>query len=560
MARKKPKAKAAPYGEWDKILRLLPGYDPFKLAGDCLFDEKAADTACDFFLECIKHVKGADAGSPFILSDWQRCVVANIFGWKRKDDTRRFREVFLYVGKKNGKTAFVAGLLLYMLSCDDERGAEVYSVAASRDQAALVFQHAAGMVRQEPELRDRLNVFGDKGGSQMRSIVLVDDPATAYKCMASDANTADGANPHFVAVDELHRHKSAELSEVLQKSTAARRQPLVIYTTTADYNRPSLCNTKLKYARSVRDNPGDEAKPGFDPSFLPVIYECTKEDDPEKVETWRKANPNLGVTITEDFLRREYHKAKETPSELNNFLRLHLNIVTDADEVWITFDKWDACNGAVNADELEGRRCYGALDLSSKIDITCWALIFPPEEGQTVWRFLPRFYVPDDNVTGRERRDHVPYSTWIRQGFMETTPGDVVDYDFIKAQIAADKDRFDIQEIAYDPWNATQIAIQLQEQGLMMVEFGQGYKSMSEPAKEVEKLVISRALAHGGNPVLRWMVGNCMIERDPAGNIKPSKAKSAEKIDGVVTLVMALGRGILQEQGSVYESGGLSII
>lgn len=546
---------------WLETLRMLPGYDPLAQAGDCYFDADAAEAACAFFGECIRHVKGKEAGQPFVLEPWQRAVVGNLFGWKRPDGSRRYRECFLYVAKKNGKTAFAAGLLLYVLACDGEQGAEVYSAAATRDQAALVFQHAAGMVRQEPELSRRLRIYGDKGGSQMRSIVVEDDPSSTYKCLASDANTADGSNPHFVIIDELHRHKTPELAEVLQKSTAARRQPLVIYTTTADYNRPSLCNTKLAYARTVRDNKGDPKAPGYAPSFLPVIYECHKDDDWKSPVVWFKANPNLGVTVTEDFLASECQKAQEMPTELNNFLRLHLNIVTDADEAWIPADRWDACGEAFDPAALEGRRAFGAFDLSSKVDLTAWVLLFPPTPEDEKYRLLCRFYVPAEAMHERERRDKVPYGTWARLGLLQTTPGDVIDYDFIEADVLADSKKYDVQEIAYDEWNATQTALHLQEKGLKMVSFGQGYKSMSEPAKEWEKLVIQGLLAHGGHQVLRWMMGNTMIERDPAGNIKPSKKRSPEKIDGVVAGVMALGRAMVTvNASSVYNKRGIEFV
>jgi len=542
------------------ILLGLPGYDPFAQAGECEFDSAAARTALEFFPEMLRHVKGAMAGEPFALERWQQSIIANLFGWRREDGTRRYRECLIYVPKKNGKTALAAGLMIYMLACDGEKGAENYSAASSRDQAALVFAHAAGMVRQEPELKRRLKVYGDKGGSIMRSIVH-QTSMSSYKCLAADANTADGFNPHFVIVDEVHRHKSPELAEVLQKSTAARRQPLVIYTTTADYNRPSLCNSKLAYARSVRNNKGDEDVVGFDPSFLPVVYEASKDDDWRSPETWRNANPNLGVTITEEFLARECRKAQETPTELNNFLRLHLNIVTDAAEAWIPIEKFDSCLEAWDLAALAGRRAYGALDLSSKLDITAWMLLFPPADVDLKWRCLSRFYVPEERIAEREKHDRVPYRMWVAKGFLRTTPGNVVDYDFIKADIVADAGRFEIKEIAYDPWSATQTALQLQGDGFTVVEFRQGFRSLSEPAKEFEKLIASRTFAHDGNPVLRWMMSNTMVEKDPAGNVKPSKSKSTEKIDGIVALVMALGRAMLVSSvASRYETEGIEVI
>jgi phage terminase large subunit-like protein len=528
-----------------KTIQLLPGYDPRDQAGDCTFDEAAAQRAIDFIHECIKHAKGKEAAKPFVLEPWEQAIVGNLFGWKRADGTRRYRESLIYVAKKNGKTALIAAILLLMLTTDDELGAELYSAAASRDQAALIFSHAAGMVKQETELSSRLTVYGAKGGSQQRAIVY-DATMSSYKCLSADANTADGANPSFVAIDELHRHRDGELADVLQKSTATRKQPLVIYTSTADYNRPSVCNAMLKRARQVRDNKGNKAEMGYDPAFLPVVYECDASDDWESPETWKKANPNLGVTIPEDFLARECQKAKENPSELNNFLRLHLNIVTDADETWLDMSRWDECNSdPIDEDALAGRECFTAIDLSSKVDTTCVGHLFPPTDEDPLWRYLLRCFIPEENAHEREKRDRVPYTTWARKGWITTTPGESIDYDFIEEQIRQDAAKFVIKDVSFDPWNARQTATHLQNDGMTVYEFGQGFRSMSEPSKELEAIVMQRKLAHGGNPVLKWMAGNTMIERDPAGNIKPSKKKSTERIDGIVTLVMALGRAVV---------------
>lgn len=465
------------------------------------------------------------------------------------------------MAKKNGKTAWVAGILLYVMVCDHEIGAEIYSAAASRDQAALIFAHANGMVRQQKALSDRLTVYGAKGGTQSRSIVY-EAEMTSYKCLSADANTADGSSPHFCAIDELHRHKSADLAEVLQKSTATRSQPMVVYTTTADYNRPSLCNTKLKYAKQVRDNKGDPSQPGHDPEFLPVIYEADKDDDWECPETWRKANPNLGVTVPESFLKREAQKAIETPSELNNFLRLHLNIVTDADEAWLDMSAWDKCGigkedpakwRAAMIEKLKGRPCRLALDLGSTNDLTALVALFP-EDGNVV---LPWFWMPRDNARKRETEHRVPYMTWARGGFVEITDGNYVDQSFVLSRSLECVKLFGAREIAVDRFMARQITDVAQREGIAVVEFGQGFRDMSEPAKRLETLVLSGKLQHGSNPILRWMAGNTMIRRDPAGNIKPDKSKSAEKIDGIVSLTMAIGRAMMPGGGdSVYESRG----
>lgn len=543
--------------KWLKLFALIPGYDPLSLAGDCRFDSAAAELVCEFFSKCLKHSKGTKAGEPFKLESWQQAVTGCLFGWKRPDGTRRYRECLLYVAKKNGKSAWVAGLVIYVMLCDHELGAELYSAAASRDQAALIFSHAVGMVKQEAELSSRLRVYGAAGGTQSRSITY-EGEMSSYKCLSADANTADGSSPHFAAIDELHRHKSAELSDVLQKSTAARRQPMVVYTTTADSNRPSACNTKLKYAKQVRDNKGDPSQPGHDPSFLPVIYEADKDDDWESPDTWRKANPNMGVTIPESFLKRECQKALETPSELNNFLRLHLNIVTDADEAWLDMSSWDGCGTeddpkawrAAMLLKLRGRPCRLALDLGSTNDLTALVALFPDDENTVI----PWFWMPRDNARKRELSHRVPYSTWARDGFLDMTEGNFVDQSFVLAKALECVKVFGAKEIAVDRYMARQITDVAQREGVTVVEFGQGFRDMSEPSKRLETLVLSGKLRHGNNPILRWMAGNTTINRDPAGNIKPDKAKSAEKIDGIVALVMALGRSMVAvpDTESVY--------
>jgi len=481
------------------------------------------------------------AGAPFKLQPWQQAVTGCLFGWKRPDGTRRYRECFLYVPKKNGKTAWAAGLLLCVQTTDREFGAELYSAASSRDQATLVFAHVVGMIKQEPELSKRLTVYGASGGSMQRSVVFPEE-MSSYKCLAADANTADGANVHFAVVDEVHRHKTPELAEILQKSTAARREPLIMYTTTADYNHPSLCNDLLRYAKAVRDNDGDPNKPGYDEAFLPVVYEASKDEDWTDRNLWYRVNPNLGVTVPEEFLAREAQKAAESPTTLNNFLRLHLNIVTDADVAFLDMSQWDRCNGAVSAEELAGRPCYGGLDLATTKDVAAFVLLFP-EDGNAV---LPWFWVPAESARERERKDKVPYLTWAAGGHVELTEGDVVDYDAIRVSINEAAKLYDIREIAIDRWNSTQLQNQLMGDGFEVVPFGQGYASMSAPTKELEKLVIAGNLKHAGHPVLRWMAGNTMVATDAAANLKPAKDKSTEKIDGIVALIMALGRCMAQ--------------
>lgn len=529
-------------------LRLIPGYDPFETAKESWLDEDAAQQAIDFFHECLRHVEGAVAGQTFLLEPWQQAIIGNIFGWKRHDSSgrvvRRYREVFLYVPRKNGKTPLAAGICNYMLFCDGEPGAQIYSAAAEKEQATLLYRHAKGMIEQEPELAGRARIY-----RAHKSIVLNDDEASVYRVLSADADTKHGGNPHLVLIDELHAQPNRELVDVLETSMSSqnRSQPLLVHITTADFDRPSICNEKHDYASKVRDDVI------VDEAFLPIIYEATADDDWTDPETWRKVNPNFGVSVSEDYLIRKCEKAKNEPTFENTFKRLHLNIRTKNEVRWIKPEAWSACGGPVDESALAGRKCYGAMDLSTKIDLSAFVLLFPPDDNDPLWRVLPRFWIPADNARERERRDRVPYETWVRQGFIQATPGNVIDYDFIKQQIKEDAVRFQVEEIAYDPWNATQIALQLQDDGATMVEFGQGFRSMSEPTKELEKLIAGKELAHGGHPVLKWMADNAAAEQDAAGNVKPSKRKSKDRIDGIVALVMSLGRALIRPEESEIE-------
>lgn len=539
-------------------ITLLPGFDPDTLAGDCVFDADQAAWAVEFFPRVLKTVKGTKsipARSPFHLLPWQQAVVANLFGWYRPDGTRRFRNVFIYVPKKNGKTAFAAGLTVLVLRCDDEHGAEIYSAACSRDQAALVFQHAAGMVKMEPALNSVLRVYGDKGGSQFRSIVYLDQ-MSSYKCLAADGDTADGSNVHMAIIDEVHRHKKPTLADVLRRSTAARSQPIIVYTTTADYARQSLCNDLLSYSRSVRDNPGDPALPGHDPAWLPAVWEGWEpgeDGDYRDPEVWRRACPSLGYTVEESFYEEEVSRIGDMPAELNSFLRLHLNVVTDASVSWISAEKWDGAHDPdVTRETCEGMRCTGGLDLSSTLDLTSFVL-FGEDDQMLSW-----FWIPEATAHKREELEGVPYWQWKEEGWIRFTPGEVIDYDFVREDINALMTKYDIEDAAADRWCAQQIMTQLEGDGLPIVGYGQGYKDMSPAAKEFERRLLASELRHDGNPVLRYCVLNVMLETDAAGNIKPSKKKSTARIDGAVAGCMAVGRrtSAPEVEESVYEARG----
>lgn len=512
------------------------------------FDAAAADLAVAFIEQFLVHVKGEWAGEPFILQDWQRDgIIRPLFGWKRPDGTRKYRRAYIEIPRKNGKSTLAAGIALLLLFLDDEPGAEVYGAAADREQAAIVFDLAKQMVEASPVLSQRAETF-------KRSIVV---PATAsvYRVLSADVKTKHGLNAHGVVFDELHAQPNRDLWDVLTTATGARRQPLVLAITTAGYDRESICWEQHEYARQVLEGVIEDGE------FFAYIRAADAADDWMDPKTWRKANPSLGVTVTEDYLAAECRRAQLTPAYLNTFLRLHLDRWTSQETRWLLLEDWSACGAPVEIEALGGKECYAGLDLANTKDIAALVLVFPPIPGEyELYRLLPYFWIPAENMVERVRRDRVPYDVWVRQGHMKATPGNVIDYGVIEKDAIELREKFKIREMAFDPWNAIGISQRLAAAGLTMIEFRQGYFSLSPPTKEFERLVLDRKIAHGNHPVLRWMADNVMVTKDPAGNLKPDRQKSREKIDGIVAAIMGLDRAIRNGQGapgSIYEQRGL---
>ena len=518
--------------------------------GEFWFDEEAADRAEAFFPRFLVHIKGEWAGQPFVLEPWQRDgIVRPLFGWKRKDGTRRYRTVYVEVPRKQGKSTVAAGIALYLLFADHEPGAEIFSAAADRDQAAIVFDLAKQMVLASPELRKISEIY-------KRSIVVT-RTGSAYHVLSADAHTKHGKNASGVIFDELHAQPNRELWDVLNTSTGARRQPVTVAITTAGYDRESICFEVHDYACKVRDGviPDD--------TFLAVIHAASDTADWKDPVVWKAANPGLGKTVKLAYLEQEARKAGETPSYQNTFRRLHLNQWTQQNTRFIDLAMWDACSGTVDVESLKERYCSAGLDLSSTTDLSAFVMLFPPkdpEEGSEpdlAYDVLAWFWMPEENIAKKSRRDRVPYDAWVRDGLIEATPGNVVDYDRIKERIVSISQEHYIHELAIDRWNATQIATQLSNEGITVVPFGQGYRDMSAPTKDLEALIVSKRIRHGGNPVLRWMADNVSVKQDPAGNLKPDKAKSTGRIDGIVALTMALGRSnVNPPSGSIYGYSG----
>jgi len=498
------------------------------------FDEKAATDAESFFATHLQHVEGKWAGRLFELLPWQRDLVRTVFGTKRADGTRQYRRVYVEVPRKSGKSSLAAGLALKLLAADGEAGGQIYGAASDRDQAGIIFRTAAAMVRRDKPLSSLCRVID----SSKR--IVVEKTGSFYRAIPSDVAGSHGFNAHGIIFDELHTQPTRDLWDVLTTSTGARSQPLIIAFTTAGYDQTSICWELHDYALKVRDGVIE------DDSFLPVIYAAGAEDDWTDPEVWKKANPSLGVTVQQDFLERECAMAKETPAFQNTFRRLYLNQWTQQEMRWLDLAVWDRCAGIVVPAELEGRECYGGLDLATSRDVAALELIFPPK-GEEPYQVLSYFWIPEENMRDRENRDRVPYSAWARDGFLSATPGDQIDYAYIESTVLDLAQRFNIRELAYDRWGAVQIAQRLAAEGLTVVPVGQGFGGMAAATSETLAMIIGGKLAHGGNPVLRWMAANAVVKQDPAGNMRPDKGSATGRIDGIVALVMAVGRATVAE-------------
>ena len=448
-----------------------------------------------------------------------------------------------------GKSELAAAVALLLCCGDGEERAEVYGCAADRQQATIVFDVAADMVRMCPSLNKRVKIL-----TATKRIVY--QPTNSfYQVLSAEAYSKHGFNISGVVFDELHTQPNRKLFDVMTKGSGdARMQPLYFLITTAGTDTKSICYETHQKAKDIIEGRK------IDPTFYPVIYGADEGDDWTDPKVWKKANPSLGVTVDIDKVKAACESAKQNPGEENAFRQLRLNQWVKQAVRWMPMDKWDKCAFSADITQLEGRVCYGGLDLSSSTDITALVLVFPPEDEDDKYIIVPYFWIPEDNMQTRVARDHVPYDVWERQGYLETTEGNVIHYGYIEKFIENLGERFNIREIAFDRWGAVQMTQNLEGMGFTVVPFGQGFKDMSPPTKELMKLVLEERIAHGGHPVLRWMMDNIYIRTDPAGNIKPDKEKSTEKIDGAVATIMALDRAIRCGNNagtSVYDNRGL---
>jgi phage terminase large subunit-like protein len=513
---------------------------------DYYYDEEAAEKAVGF-IELLKHTKGKSAGQYFILSPWQVFIVSMIFGWKKKkDNLRRFRKAYVEVSRKNGKSTLGAAIALLMMLADGEVGAEIYSIATKEDQAKIVWDEAKRMIE----------------ATQLKQVVKRTYKTlyhlaknSKYQPLGRDSDTLDGLSPSCVIVDEYHAHKDNELVNVMESGMGYREQPLTFIITTAGSSTNSPCYTERDRVKEILETDDDDLR---DETTFGIIFTLDENDEWTDSTTWKKANPNLHI-IQEDYIPNRVKEAISNPRIAVDVKTKNLNIWTNADDEWISVEKWDACKGRIPKNIIESE-CAGAIDLSLTDDLTAYVKVF---EREGMYYIKPYFYMPKDTILDKTQRDKVPYLTWSEKGYITATPGPVIDYDYVEKDIAEDNEELQLREVAYDPYNARTLVDRLLDHGVQMVEFRQNKTNISEPTKEFERLVLQKKIVHDGNPVLSWMMQNVQIDTDAHGNIQPVKTdryKRRRKIDGVVAAIMALDRIKASEEvqkTSIYEERGL---
>jgi phage terminase large subunit-like protein len=530
--------------------------EPNRVSG-AVFDPARVDRVIAG-LRCLRHTQGKWAGRPLEPASWQVAyVIAPVFGWVAANGdgtySRIIRSVYVDVPRKNGKTTLLSGLLLVLAFADGEQGAQVLAVAGSRDQARHCFDPAAQLARSSPELKAA-------GIRALQSRIVQQSSGSYFAVAASIGDLLHGANIHAAGIDELHVHKTAEVVDAVESGTGARAQPLIFTITTADDGRPdSVYAHKRDYIERL-------ARGGItQPSVYGVVFAADKDDDPFIESTWRKANPGYGISPTRAFLADEASKAQQNPVNHARFMRLHLGLRTRQETKYIELPAWDRNAALVDETKLTGRRTYGGLDLASTSDLTALCWLFPDDAGgyDALWRF----WTPEANLRKLNDRTAGAATSWVSHRYLRLTPGEVTDYDHVRTQIVRDLTAFKVAELAYDPWNAAQLVTDLMTDGAPMVTVRQGYISLSPPLKQLGRLVLQGTpeqplVRHGGNPVMRWMVDNLSVAMDPAGNVKPDRARSADKIDGVAALVMALSRAMVavKPRRSAYEDSDLEVV
>ena len=514
------------------------------------YDKKKADRAVTF-IENLCHTKGKWAGTPFWLLPWQEQLIRDIFGIVKPDGNRQFRTAFVEICKKVGKSELAAAVALYLLYADNEPSAEVYGAAADRQQASIVFDVAKQMVEMSPALMKRSKLM-----AATKRIVNYGN-AGYYQVLSAEVGGKHGFSVSGLVFDEIHTQPNRQLYDVLTKgSSDARQNPLHFIITTAGNDRHSIAFELHTKAVDILEGRR------VDPTFYPVVYGLKDDEDWEDEANWYKVNPSLGYTVDIERLRYAYREAKQNPADEITFKWLRMNMWVSSTTSWIPDAIFMKGNEPIDMRLLEGRNCYAGLELSSTGDITALVLIFPPRNAEEKYILVPYFWVPEETIPQRVKANSVPYDIWEKQGHLLATEGNVIHYDFIEKFTCDLGEKYHILEIAVDRWNAIHMIQNLEDAGFTMVPFGQGFASMSTPTKEFYRLLMEGQIVHAGHPVLRWMAGNVVIETDAAENIKVTKAKSKEKIDGIVASIMALDRCLRNQgepQGSVYDERGLLV-
>lgn len=522
-----------------------------------VFDVEAAEHVIGFFKDVLCLNGGEFEGVPFKLLAWQQFIVGSLFGWKGRDGYRRFRMAFIEAGKGCGKSPLVAGIGLYMLTADGESRAEGYAAAYKKDQAKVLFRDAVAMVELSPALSRKLTLSGQTEKSNIADLAS----GSFFRPISTEerGRGQSGPRPHFALLDEIHEHPTNAMVEFLRAGTKGRRQALILMITNSGSDRETVCFEYHDYAIKVAAGQIE------DDSFFGYVCGLDKKPNSEELEDpfedescWIKANPSLGITFPKKYLDEQVRAARHIPSKKNLVLRLNFCVWTDAEDVWIGKEAWEACEAELNLSEYRGRTCYGALDLGGKLSLTALGLVFPNEENESL-DGLVIFWTPADTLKARAEEDRVPYETWRDEGHLKAVPGSTINYRYVAQQLGEISAMLDLKHVAFDRWRIDDLRAALEEEGvdIELVEFGQGFKDMAPAVENMEALVVDKKLRVQRNPVLRWNVSSVVTEEDPAGNRKFTKRKATGRIDGIVALAMAAqtANQAPEDKEIVYASG-----
>lgn len=518
--------------------RQLDDLDRYDDGKRFIYDAEAGDRIC-WFIEHLTHVKGELAGKEIKLEPWQVFILHTVFSWKTTEGIRRFRRVYIEVPRGNGKSSLSSGVALYCLCGDREPGAEVYSFATTRDQAKIVFGDAKEMARQNPKLKRAFDL------QVLATSLYVPKTNSYFQAKSAEGSTLDGLNTHLAVIDELHAHKTRAVYDVVETSLGKRRNSLMWVITTAGFDTAGICYEVRSFVKQILN------KEAQDESQFGIIYGLDEGDDWTSEEALQKANPNWGVSVRPEIITSLQAKAIARPSAANNFKTKHLDVWCSAASSWMDMPAWNMCRRSIALSDFEGFDCYMGLDLGAKNDLTAKVLVFPVEEnGRLNYYVFGTYYAPRAALL---KSGNSQYDGWETLGYLKATEGAVTDFNQIEADILEDCSRFRVKSVAYDPWQATQLATRLSDNDVPMVEYRNTVQNMSDPMKWLEALVQDKRLIHEGDPALTWMMGNVVAKRDFKDNVFPRKEVYENKIDGAVALIMALGLCVNEENAGAFQ-------